>query len=149
MRCPTLVRIEAECANLSTLDQAMIDDEQARRAQAYAEGFGKPGYDDPTRMFIDQRYEGYTEENQETWRALYSRQMEYLAASASARFLEGARAVALRRHQLRSSFREPHRIRAVRPRAGRLHRRKAAADRPCGIREGRHSFPRRDREHGA
>ena len=80
----------------STLDHAMIDDAQARRAQAYANQFGKPGYDDPARMFIDQRYEGYTEENQETWRALYSRQMEYLAESASARFLEGARAVALR-----------------------------------------------------
>ena len=80
----------------STLDHAMIDDAQARRAQAYASQFGKPGYDDPTRMFIDQRYERYTEENQETWRALYARQMEYLAESASATFLAGARAVALR-----------------------------------------------------
>lgn len=79
----------------TSLDHAMIDDAQARRAQAYAERFGKPGFDDPTRVFIDQRYEGYTEENQETWRALYAGQMEYLAAHASATYLEGARTIAL------------------------------------------------------
>lgn len=78
-----------------SLNHAMIDDAQARAAQNYADNFGKPGYNDPSRLYIQQQYEGYTEENQETWRLLFQRQMEYLADHASRTYLDGARAINL------------------------------------------------------
>lgn len=80
-----------------SLNHAMIDGEQARRAQAYADHFGEPGYDDPTRLYIDQNYKGYTSENQETWTILFDRQMEYLAHNASNVYLRGAKAINLNR----------------------------------------------------
>ena len=45
-----------------SLNHAMIDGEQAKRAQHYADHFDEPGFNDPTQMYIDQRYEGYTPE---------------------------------------------------------------------------------------
>jgi phenylalanine-4-hydroxylase len=78
-----------------SLDHAMIDDEQARRAQHYSDHFGEPGYADPAQVFIDQRYEGYTEENQGTWRLLYEAQREYLSEWASAVYLKGAETIRL------------------------------------------------------
>ena len=83
-----------------SLNSAMIEDGQARDAQAYADAFGSPGFDDPGKMYIDQRYEGYTEENQETWRILYDRQMEFLESRASNVYLDGARAINLVRDHL-------------------------------------------------
>ena len=83
-----------------SLNDAMISGEEARRAQEYADNFGKPGYDDPTRLYIQQHYEGYTEENQETWRTLFDRQMEYLATNASNVYLDGAKTINLRREQI-------------------------------------------------
>lgn len=83
-----------------SLNSAMIEDGQAREAQAYADAFGTPGHDDPRRMYIDQRYEGYTEENQETWRILYDRQMEFLESRASSVYLDGAKAINLVRDHL-------------------------------------------------
>ena len=47
-----------------SLNSGMIDDEQARAAQAYADHFGEAGRDDPDRLYIDQRYDGYSAENQ-------------------------------------------------------------------------------------
>lgn len=82
------------------LNHAMIDDAQARCAQDYAEHFGKPGYDDPERLYIDQRYAGYSAENQRTWQTLYDRQMAYLPRHASRIYLEGARSIALVRDQI-------------------------------------------------
>lgn len=83
-----------------SLNHAMIDDGEAQVAQDYADSFGSPGFDDPSRMYISQRYEGYTEENQETWTTLYDRQMEYLANHASDVYLSGARAINLVRDHI-------------------------------------------------
>ena len=83
-----------------SLNSAMIEDGQATKAQAYADAFGTPGHDDPLKMYIDQRYDGYSEENQETWRILYDRQMEFLESRASAVYLNGARAINLVRDHL-------------------------------------------------
>jgi phenylalanine-4-hydroxylase len=78
-----------------SLDHAMIDDAQARRAQHYADHFGEPGFDDARQIFIDQRYEGYSEENQETWRLLYEAQVGHLEQHASNVYLAGARIIRL------------------------------------------------------
>ncbi len=78
-----------------SLNSAMIADGEANAAQEYANQFGQPGFDDPSRLYITQRYEGYTQENQETWQALYDRQMSYLADHASDTYLSGARAIKL------------------------------------------------------
>ena len=83
-----------------SLNSAMIEDGQAREAQEYANAFGTAGFDDPAKMYIDQRYEGYSEENQETWRILYDRQMEFLESRASDVYLNGARAINLVRDHI-------------------------------------------------
>lgn len=83
-----------------SLNHAMIDDEQARQAQAYADHFGQVGFKDVTRTYIDQRYDGYTEENHDTWQILYDRQMEYLQDHASRVYLAGARAIELQRRRI-------------------------------------------------
>lgn len=83
-----------------SLNHGMIDNVQALQAQNYADHFGEVGYDDPARMYIDQHYEGYSAENQETWTTLYDRQMEYLAENASNVYLTGARAINLRRDRI-------------------------------------------------
>ncbi|MBU3683251.1 MAG: phenylalanine 4-monooxygenase [Phycisphaerales bacterium] len=73
----------------------MIDGPKGRAAQDYANRFGQPGFDDITKAYIDQNYAGYTEENQETWRILYDRQMSYLSDHASNVYLSGARSIKL------------------------------------------------------
>ena len=78
-----------------SLNHAMIDGPKGREAQEYANRFGQPGFQDITRAYIDQNYAGYTEENQETWRTLYDRQMAYLADHASNVYLSGARSIKL------------------------------------------------------
>ena len=83
-----------------SLNSAMIEDGQAKEAQDYANAFGTPGFDDPGKMYIDQRYDGYTEENQETWRILYDRQMDFLESRASDVYLSGAKAINLVRDHL-------------------------------------------------
>jgi phenylalanine-4-hydroxylase len=77
------------------LSHAMIDDAQARRAIACAERFGEPGHDDPADLFIDQRYAGYSAEDQETWRILFDRQHERLASRASRAWRQGAERIRL------------------------------------------------------
>ncbi|MGA1709329.1 MAG: hypothetical protein ACO4CI_11650, partial [Phycisphaerales bacterium] len=84
----------------ASLNHAMIDDTQARAAQEYANHFGEPGYHDPSNLYIDQRYEGYTAENQETWQILFDRQMAYLATHASKTYLDGAKLINLRRERI-------------------------------------------------
>ena len=79
----------------ASLNHAMIDDAQARASLAYAEGFDATRPLEPERIYIDQRYAGYTPENQETWRALYQAQMPFLSRVASRSYLAGARAIAL------------------------------------------------------
>ena len=83
-----------------SLNHKMIDDGQAGEAQNYADKYGEPGFDDPRRMYISQRYEGYTEENQTTWTELYDRQMDYLVDTASNVYLEGAAAINLVREHI-------------------------------------------------
>lgn len=78
-----------------SLNHAMIDGEQAKAAQECANRFGEPGFTDITKAYIDQNYAGYTEENQETWRTLFDRQMEFLADNASNVYLTGARSINL------------------------------------------------------
>lgn len=73
----------------------MIDGDEAKAASAYAAHFGEPGYDDPSRLYIEQRYEGYTPSDQATWRELYRRQADHLAANASRVWLSGAKAIGL------------------------------------------------------
>ena len=83
-----------------SLNHEMIDDAQAKRAQAYADHFGQPGYADPTQMYIDQNYAGYSAENQETWTTLFDQQMTYLREHASKTYLDGAKAINLRRDRI-------------------------------------------------
>jgi phenylalanine-4-hydroxylase len=83
-----------------SLNHAMIDGPAGRAAQEYANQFGQPGFHDITRAYIEQNYAGYTEENQETWRTLYDRQMEYLADNASNVYLSGARNIKLVRDHI-------------------------------------------------
>jgi phenylalanine-4-hydroxylase len=85
------MRMLREPAKPTSLDHAMIDDAQARAAQH----FGEPGFRDPRRIYIDQRYAGYSEENQGTWRALYRAQMPFLDRRASSAYLAGAECIAL------------------------------------------------------
>src|SRR5690554_4136367 len=83
-----------------SLNHSMIDDAQAAAAQEAANRFGEPGFTDITKVYIDQRYEGYTEENQETWRILYDRQMAFLGDHASDVYLSGARNIRLVRDHI-------------------------------------------------
>ena len=83
-----------------SLNHAMIDDASADAAQNYANNFGKPGFDDITKCYIDQRYEGYTTENQETWQILFDRQMAFLKDNASQTYLKGAEIINLRRDRV-------------------------------------------------
>ncbi|MBM4109972.1 MAG: phenylalanine 4-monooxygenase [Phycisphaerae bacterium] len=78
----------------------MIDGAEAKAAQAVVDHFGEPGYGDITKVYIGQNYAGYTEENQETWRILYDRQMDYLADHASNVYLSGARSINLVRDHI-------------------------------------------------
>lgn len=83
-----------------SLNHAMVDGGEARIAQEYANNFGQPGFDDPSRMYIHQQYDGYTEENQETWVRLYDQQRAYLEENASQVYLDGARAIKLVRDHI-------------------------------------------------
>ncbi|NBX24992.1 MAG: hypothetical protein EBQ99_02910, partial [Planctomycetes bacterium] len=83
-----------------SLNHAMIDDAAADAAQACANNFGKPGHEDITKCYIDQRYEGYTAENQETWQILFDRQMAFLKDNASQTYLRGAEIINLRRDRV-------------------------------------------------
>jgi len=82
------------------LNHAMIDGPQGKAAQEYANHYGEPGFADITKAYIRQNYAGYTEENQETWRVLYDRQMAYLATNASDVYLRGARSINLVRDHI-------------------------------------------------
>jgi phenylalanine-4-hydroxylase len=83
-----------------SLNHSMIDDVQAKRAQAYADRFGEPGFEDPSQLYIEQRYEGYSAENQATWQILFDRQMAYLADNASRTYLDGAKIINLNRERI-------------------------------------------------
>jgi phenylalanine-4-hydroxylase len=81
----------------TSLNHAMIDDGEGHRAQEYANNFGKPGFNDPSKLYITQRYEGYTRDDQEAWTLLFDRQMAYLADNASRTYLDGAKVINLKR----------------------------------------------------
>lgn len=78
----------------------MIDTTAASTAQHYADNFGSPGFNDPSQMYISQQYDGYTQENQETWQKLYGQQEPYLMEKASSVFLSGAKAINLVREHI-------------------------------------------------
>lgn len=78
-----------------SLNHAMIDGAQAREASAYARDFGTAGFEDPSKLYIDQHYEGYNESDQAVWRELYAKQRDHLAANASCVWLSGAEAIGL------------------------------------------------------
>lgn len=80
-----------------SLAHPMIDDAQARDALAAAAAFEAPGHVDPSALFIDQRYAGYSEADQETWRLLVDRQNAWHEKHAAQVFLEGTRRLALSR----------------------------------------------------
>ncbi len=82
------------------LNLAMIDGPEAQTAQENADRFGQPGFEDPSKFFIAQRYEGYTAENQEVWQTLYDRQMDFLTDRASNVYLDGARSINLVRDHI-------------------------------------------------
>ena len=67
----------------ASLNHAMIDDQEAQAAQAAADAFGQLGHESIEPMLISQRYDGYTEDNQEAWCQLYAEQMAYLPERAS------------------------------------------------------------------
>jgi phenylalanine-4-hydroxylase len=94
------MKAEPEARASPSLDHAMIDDAQARRAQDCADHFGERGFEDPEQIFIDQRYQGYSEENQETWRLLYDAQSDYVQQWASDAYLSGARTISLVRERI-------------------------------------------------
>jgi phenylalanine-4-hydroxylase len=83
-----------------SLNHAMIDNAQAATAQRCADHFGEPGHTDITRCYIDQNYQGYSAENQETWTILFDRQMAYLKDHASKTYLDGATQINLRRDRI-------------------------------------------------
>ena len=83
-----------------SLNHAMIAGPEGRAAQEYANRFGEPGYDDITKVYIEQLYEGYTQENQQSWRTLYDTQMAYLTTHASEVYLSGARSINLVRDHI-------------------------------------------------
>ena len=78
-----------------SLNHAMIDGPEGHAAQEYANHFGEPGFDDITKVYIRQRYDGYTAENQQSWQTLYDRQMAYLPEHASQVYLRGAKSINL------------------------------------------------------
>ncbi len=83
-----------------SLNHAMLESNEALAAQTYVNDFGKPGFQDVTRCYIQQRYEGYTPENQETWQTLFDRQMEFLSKNASQTYLSGAKKINLSRDRV-------------------------------------------------
>ncbi|MCE9619847.1 MAG: phenylalanine 4-monooxygenase [Planctomycetes bacterium] len=83
-----------------SLNHAMIDDTTSDAAQNYANNFGAPGYEDISRCYITQKYEGYNAENQETWTLLFDRQMAFLKEHASKTYLDGATQINLRRDRI-------------------------------------------------
>ena len=83
-----------------SLNHAMIDGPEGHAAQEYANHFGEPGREDITKVYIRQRYDGYTAENQQSWQTLYDRQMAYLPEHASEVYLRGARAINLVRDHI-------------------------------------------------
>ena len=80
----------------ASLNHAMIDDQEAQAAQDAADAFGHPDHESIEPMFISQRYDGYTQDNQEAWRQLYAEQMAYLPERASQVYLDGAEAIGLK-----------------------------------------------------
>jgi phenylalanine-4-hydroxylase len=83
-----------------SLNSAMIDGPEGTAAQEYANHYGQPGYTDITKAYITQNYAGYSDENQESWRTLFDRQMGYLDAMASSVYLSGARSIKLVREHI-------------------------------------------------
>lgn len=80
----------------------VIDGEECRVAQAEADR--APGLPaeriDPSRFYVKQRWNMYTEENHDVWRTLVRRRLETLEDEASEVFLTGMRLLSLDKEQV-------------------------------------------------
>jgi phenylalanine-4-hydroxylase len=80
----------------------IIDSDAARLAQAAADA--APGLlsnqIDPTKFYIEQRYELYTQEDHAVWRDLYDRRWAVLSQQVSRTFISGLEAIKLVRDRL-------------------------------------------------
>lgn len=75
----------------------IIDGEEFRRAQAAADAAASltKSQIDPSRFYVTQYYDRYSQENHDVWGTLFRRRMESLAEQASDVFLAGLRAINL------------------------------------------------------
>ncbi|MBX3365193.1 MAG: phenylalanine 4-monooxygenase [Phycisphaeraceae bacterium] len=75
----------------------IIDSDEARKAQEAADRAPSlPSVAiDPSKFYITQHFDRYTEENHEVWRTLWQRRMATLEQQASKVFLEGLKAINL------------------------------------------------------
>ena len=82
----------------AALHSAVIDSEEARRAQAAADASANLNADqiDIDSMKVTQHYEKYTPENHEVWSVLFTKRMEQLAEFGSNVFLDGSKVIRLR-----------------------------------------------------
>lgn len=84
------------------LHQPVIDSEDARRAQAWADHAATLPAEaiDIEGMKIPQRWERYTDENHTVWGTIFRKRMDQLAESGSRVFLTGAEAIHLSEHEI-------------------------------------------------
>lgn len=82
----------------------VIDGEEAKRAMAAAEAAGDPlihaDQIDIEKMVITQRYDKYSKDDHEVWQVCFDRRMKQLETHASNVFLDGMRAINLRRERV-------------------------------------------------
>ena len=85
-------------AGKNAIASAVIDSDEARRAQAAADrSEGMPADQiDIESMKVTQHYDKYTDENHEVWGIIFQKRMEQLADFGSDVFLTGAEAINLR-----------------------------------------------------
>ena len=75
----------------------VTDDAECEAAQAAADAAPDLPADqiDPTKFYVTQHYERYSEENHQVWKELYERRWEVLEEQASRTFINGLRAINL------------------------------------------------------
>jgi len=80
----------------------IIDDAECDLAQAAADAAAHLPADqiDPSRFYVTQDFDRYTDENHEVWATLASRRLESLDAQASDVFLDGLRLLGLDEHHV-------------------------------------------------
>lgn len=86
----------------AALESPVINNEEARRAQAAADASDGLSADqiDIDSMKITQNYDAYTDENHEVWGYLFEKRMVQLVDFGSTVFLEGAKAINLNKDRV-------------------------------------------------